>query len=57
MDDAIFKSLQQKYYHSIRDYDGISESNCKLRQTSEKISQIKQNYTEIKLKAKMPKNQ
>lgn len=57
VDDAIFKSLQQKYYHSIRDYDGISESNCKLRQTSEKICQIKQNYTEIKLKAKMPKNQ
>ena len=29
VDDAIFKSSQQKYYHSIRDYDGISESNCK----------------------------
>ncbi len=27
--DAIFKSPQQKYYHSICDYDGISESNCK----------------------------
>lgn len=29
VDDAIFKSSQQKYYHSIRDYDGISECNCK----------------------------
>lgn len=29
VDDAIFKSSQQMYYHSIRDYDGISESNCK----------------------------
>lgn len=29
VDDAIFKSSWQKYYHSIRDYDGISESNCK----------------------------
>lgn len=29
VDDAIFKSSQQRYYHSIRDYDGISESFCK----------------------------
>ena len=29
IDDALFKSRQQKYYHSIRDYDGISESFCK----------------------------
>lgn len=29
IDDALFKSNQQKYYHSIRDYDGISESFCK----------------------------
>lgn len=28
-----------------------------LRQTSEKICQIKQNYTEIRLKAKVPKTQ
>lgn len=29
IDTAIFKSTQQRYYHSIRDYDGISESFCK----------------------------
>lgn len=29
IDDGFFKSKQQKYYHSIRDYDGISESFCK----------------------------
>lgn len=29
IDDALFKSRHQKYYHSIRDYDGISESFCK----------------------------
>lgn len=29
VDDAIFKSNQQRYYYSIRDYDGISESFCK----------------------------
>lgn len=29
IDDGFFKSKQQKYYHRIRDYDGISESFCK----------------------------
>ena len=29
IDDAYFKSRQQKYYHSIRDYDGVSENFCK----------------------------
>lgn len=29
VDRAIFTSNQQRYYHSIRDYDGISESFCK----------------------------
>lgn len=29
VDRAFFVSNQQKYYHSIRDYDGISESFCK----------------------------
>lgn len=29
VDRALFKSDQQRYYHSIRDYDGISESFCK----------------------------
>ena len=29
IDDALFKSRQQKYYHSIRDYDGVSENFCK----------------------------
>lgn len=29
IDTAFFKSNQQKYYHCIRDYDGISESFCK----------------------------
>lgn len=29
VDRALFTSNQQRYYHSIRDYDGISESFCK----------------------------
>lgn len=29
VDKAFFTSNQQRYYHSIRDYDGISESFCK----------------------------
>lgn len=29
VDNALLKSTQQRYYHSIRDYDGISESFCK----------------------------
>lgn len=29
VDSALFNSHQQEYYHSIRDYDGISESFCK----------------------------
>jgi hypothetical protein len=29
VDSALFTSKQQRYYYSIRDYDGISESFCK----------------------------
>lgn len=29
IDKALFTSNQQRYYHSIRDYDGISENFCK----------------------------
>lgn len=29
IDTVLFKSTQQKYYHIIRDYDGISESFCR----------------------------
>lgn len=29
VDETLFKSSMQKYYHAIRDYDGISESFCK----------------------------
>ena len=29
VDEALFKSSQQRYYHAIRDYAGISENFCK----------------------------
>jgi hypothetical protein len=29
VDSVLFTSKQQRYYYSIRDYDGISESFCK----------------------------